>query len=70
MYTFLESSDLSETKNQCFILTENVLVRHIGSQNGHRLTAVLTILSHAKQYRNSILVDMTTCLAVGKGWID
>ena len=49
------------------VSVENFLVRHLGSQNGHRLTAVLTISRTLNNnYSKSILVAMTTFLAVGE----
>ena len=63
---FWNAQTFLQPKTNVSILRENVLVRHLGLQNGHRLTAVLTISRTLNNYRKSILVAMTTFLAVGK----
>ena len=40
---FCKAQTFLKPKTNVSILTETILVRHLGSQNGHRLTAVLTI---------------------------
>ena len=65
-YTFLESSHHPETKNQCFHLNEKLFGPPSWIAKWTPSNSCFDNISHAKQNRKSILVAMTTFLAVGK----
>ena len=64
MYTFLGSSALSETKNQCFHLNGKLFGPPSLVAKWTPSNSCFDNISHAKQYRNSIVVAMTTFLAM------
>ena len=63
---FLESSDIPETKNQCCHLNGNLFGPPSWIAKWTPSNSFFDNILHAKQYRKSISVAMTTFLAVGK----
>ena len=64
MYTFLESSDIPETKNQCFHLNAKRFGPPIWISNGPPQISGFDIISQTKHHSNAITRDMLTIVWV------